>query len=201
MSRHLLNIDQINKILRNADYNDSAQDDTKLEDQPKQRKVEILELPNLLKQKVGSGGLPPEKIDKAQKFMQETAVDFKPIGAQYLMQYEGIIDVCKMDQDLHKYSHEELIEALIYPVMQLKAHGGMFSYVLIAELSKQMISFLEAIKDLNKDAFEILDVYAASLRTIMNNNLRGDCGKDGEELLKEFSFACGRYFTKQDKSK
>lgn len=198
MSRHLLNIDQINKILKNTEIKDI---DTKgiIDQQPKRRKAEVITPPNVLKKKVGSGGLPQERIEQAEQAMYASSIDFKPIGAQYLMQYEGVIDVCKIDQDLHDYDHEELIEALIYPVMQLKAHGGMFGYLLIAELSKKMIYLLETIESLDKDVFEILDVYAASLRTIMNNNLRGDCGKNGQELLDEFSQACGRYFVKKAK--
>lgn len=200
MARHLLNIDQINTILKNANT-DIPDAKSVADSQTRIRKAEVIDVPNFLKQKVGSGGLPESKIKEAEKFIHDTAIDFKPIGAQYLMQYEGIVDICQMGSDLHNYANEELIESLIYPVMQLKAHGGMFGYTLISELSKQMILFLETIENLDKHVFEILDVYATSLRTIMNNNLRGDCGKDGKELIKEFGNACGRYFVKKKNQK
>ena len=52
--------------------------------QKPRRKAEFFNPPNLIKQKVGSGGLNEEILNKAQAMLENNTVDFRPLGEMYL---------------------------------------------------------------------------------------------------------------------
>src|SRR5690606_1393986 len=95
--------------------------------QPK-RKAEFIKPPNILKAKVGSGGLAEDILDKAQKLLENNTVDFMPLGEMYLTSLMKGIELAKnAEPDM---DNEYVISMMLYPGMQLKANGGMFHYPL-----------------------------------------------------------------------
>lgn len=157
------------------------------------RKSELITPPNTLKLKAGSGGLDQKIIEKAQKMIDDSGVDFIPLGQRYLVSLsEGI----RMTQARrHELDNEALIATMLYPAMQLKANGGMFKYPLITLVAARLIRFLEHIKEPNDDAMDIINGFATSLQAIMlMGEKNAEVSEHGNDLTQALDEACERYF-------
>lgn len=162
--------------------------------QPTRRRAELINPPNLLREKVGTGGLSDEILEKAQQLLENNTVDFLPLAEMYLESLMKGIDLAKApapgDDD------EYVISTMLYPAMQLKANGGMFHYSLITQIGDQLIQFLEVIEAPNIEAVEIVLAFHTSMRAVVQGKITGDGGTYGVELVSALRSACMRYFDK-----
>lgn len=156
------------------------------------RKAEILRPPNMLKAKVGSGGISDAILDKAQALLENNIVDFQPLADIYLLTLMKAIETAQMDHE--KQETENLIAAMIYPAVQLKANGGMFHYPLITIMSDRLIQYLEVIVEADLDALEIVLAFHTTIRAVVMGRITGTGGRHGQELLNALNDACMRYF-------
>ncbi len=162
--------------------------------QTPRRKAEFIKLPNTLKAKVGSGGLSEEILDKAQALLENSNVDFLPLGEMYLEALKrGIEHAQKAGDD---DDPEAVIAGMLYPGMQLKANGGMFHYQLVTRMADKLIQFLEVIDRPDIEAVEIVLAFYTTIRAVVQGKIEGDGGKHGAELLDALNEACERYFEK-----
>lgn len=149
--------------------------------------------PNTLKLKVGGGGIPDDRIEKAQVAANELEIDFRPIGEGLIAEFSSALKTVeaalKQNQPFERNS-------LIFPVMQLKANGGMFQFRLISDVADICLQFMETVPDFNADTLEIVRAHEHAVKTIIKNELRGDGGEDGFKLVQELHKACKRYFKK-----
>lgn len=159
------------------------------------RRAEFIFPPNSLKAKVGAGGLDETVIMKAQKVIDESTIDFVPIGQRYLTSLQEGIRTSETRRG--QLETETLIATMLYPAMQLKANGGMFGYPLVTSVAARLIRFLEYLKDMNDDAIDIIKGFFDSLQAIL---LMGENAKQvsehGDELYIALDEACARYFEK-----
>lgn len=160
------------------------------------RKAEFIVPPNLLKQKVGSGGLSDDILEKAQELLENNTVDFLPLAEMYLLSMMNGIEESKNSPQ--GTDIEYLISTMLYPAVQLKANGGMFKYPLVTHMADKLIQFLEVIEEPNKAALEIVLAFHTTIRAVVMGKVSGDGGKHGEALIKALDDACVRYFEKGD---
>jgi hypothetical protein len=160
----------------------------------KPKKTRFLNPPNYLKQKVGSGGLPEKVLLQADKIMEQNNLDF----SVYVKKFLDHIDVTVSQALKSEFRTHEHVLSIVYPVMQLKAHGGMFGYQLISEISANLLMFLENIHVLDDDAAEIVRVHYNTLLMLSNNDIRGLGGAEGYNLLSELQGVCDRYYKKHN---
>jgi len=157
------------------------------------RKAEFITPPNTLKLKAGSGGLDEKIIEKAQKMIEQSGIDFVPIGQRYLVSLTEGIRLTETRRG--EVEDETLIATMLYPAMQLKANGGMFKYPLVTLVSAKLIRFLEHIKEPNDDAMDIINGFATSLQAIMlMGEKSAEVSDHGHELTQALDEACERYF-------
>ncbi len=150
--------------------------------------------PNTLKQKVGSGGLANEILERAQSLIEKNEIDFNPMAEHYLDMLRRNIDNAYNPSE--QMTNEQVMTSFIAPIMQLKANGGMFHYPLISRISQHMILFLENIEEPNEDLLEILQAYYTTIRAILVSKIKNDGGQHGDELFQALASACKRYSEK-----
>lgn len=163
--------------------------------QKPRRKAEFINPPNLIKAKVGSGGLSEDILEKAQRLLENNTVDFLPLGEMYLATLMKGIDTAKNahpDDD-----GEHIISLMLYPAMQLKANGGMFHYQLVTHIADKLIQFLEVITHADIESIEIVMAFHTTIRAVILGRITGDGGRHGAELLSALNEACMRYFEKK----
>lgn len=159
------------------------------------RKAEIIFPPNTLKAKVGSGGIDSSLIEKAQRIIEDTQVDFIPIGRRYLTSLEEGVRTTRNSRG--QVDDEGLIATMLYPAMQLKANGGMFGYPLVTSVAARLIRFLEQVRDPNDDVLVVVNGFIESINAILvmgENNRK--VMQHGDDLYLALDDACERYFEK-----
>ena len=102
-------------------------DTTNHYNQKPRRNAEFLTAPNVMKEKVGSGGLSDEILGHAQAVLENNTTDFAPLAEMYLQNLNTAVDGGKFLIGFMG-DHETAITSIIYPAMQLKANGGCFTF-------------------------------------------------------------------------
>ena len=164
----------------------------------KNRRARFFRPPNTLKQKVGSGGLAKDILDKAQLLLEENRIDFEPIALCYMELLRRALD--KANNPPANASDTLLLDGLISPIMQLKANGGMFHYPLVTKISEEIVLFLENVKRPDTDVQEIIHAYETTISAILQGEIKGDGGVKGENLFLAIKDACRRYEKKHLKA-
>lgn len=162
--------------------------------QKPRRKAEFFNPPNVLKRKVGTGGLSEEILNKAQAMLENNTVDFRPLGEMYLDALTKGVEQARTPPKGMETEH--IIAAILYPATQLKANGGMFHYQLITNIADKLIQYLEVIARVDEESLEIIQAYHTTIRAILLGQIKGDGGMHGAELMQALVNACYRYFEK-----
>lgn len=165
----------------------------------KKMKVQFLQPPNRLRVKVGTGGLPENIIQRAQKILDSTDLDFGPMADDYIEMFDEALQKLS---DTPDPTRNDILQVTL-PVMQLKANGGMFRYQLITDVANILLNFLEELEPagLNEDAWEIINAHAQAIRSVVAHRVEGDGGGEGRQLKSELYDACRRYFEKYNPEK
>lgn len=155
----------------------------------KKKNVRFFSPPNILREKIGKGGIDPVLLAKAEEFIDNNELDFLPEATSILERLNVAIAAArKMPK-----AGRESIDAIIGPVMELKANGGMFRYQLMTDIADIILGFLEGIDEMNEDAFGVVDVHQKALEAIIKSRLSGTGSREGQALVYELSEACQRY--------
>lgn len=156
-------------------------------------KANIIKANYKLQQKIGMGPLDEKAVLECQKVIESNQVDFGPIGIAILDKLAAGLEKAK-DPSV---TMEQMKSILTAPVMELKANAAIFHYALIGNLANIMLSFLEAILVMDKDAIEIVKAHHKSLHMILVRGMKGDGGEAGKHLEQELRQACDRYYNKK----
>ena len=140
-----------------------------------EEEVEILDLPNHLKEKAGEGGISDHFLEKAEGFIRDNDIDFAPFALQHLTIIDDTLKELK-EETKHK-KQKKLLSTIIENIMHIKAHGGMFSYSIMSKISGLTLTFLDDIEHINEELFEIIEAHSNSSYLIINNKITGDGGE------------------------
>jgi hypothetical protein len=154
------------------------------------RNAELLIPPNVLKEKAGSGGLDERTLVKAQDSLANNTVDFAPIADTLL----GILNEAILNAKSGTAQGEAAIEAMMHPVMQIKAQGGMFDYALVTELGNLLLNFLETVTKIDDDVLAIVIAHKQAIGAIVAGKIKGDGSQIGKDLRNALSDACNRFY-------
>lgn len=166
--------------------------------QDKKRNAEFITPPNIIKAKIGEGGLNDAILDRAQAVLENHAVDFKPLAEIYLEQLEYGINHLRVEKtnQAEKIDEEEKVAYILFPCVQLKANGTTFHYPLITEIADLFVKFLEVVEAIDDEILELALAFHKTMQIIVLSGIKEDGGKQGKALVQELNNACKRYFDK-----
>ena len=155
--------------------------------------VKYIHPPNLLRNKVGKGGLPKDVIDDAQRIITEQRIDIRP----YLREQLAMLDTALREANSNATSFYDKRNNILKPLAMLKAHGGMFGYALISEIAEVALEFVEHLRELDPDGLDLLQRHCETIQTIIDHNIRGDGGDEGYALSINLYKASQEYAAKR----
>ncbi len=155
-----------------------------------EKRIKVIKADYLLKDKIGSGHIPPEVIEKCEDIVANTSFDFAPYAKDILDQLYTTIEQARN----RNIPLESATEEMTSQVMQLKANAPMFKYILVGNLANIMLSFLESMDCIDGHALEIVSAHHKTLTTIIAKKMSGDCGDLGKQFETELRSACERYY-------
>jgi len=151
--------------------------------------AKIITLKNVLREKIGSGGLDKIIIERAEDHIRNNDISFQWPASELLKKTVTAIETAQSKAERNR----PVIEIICKPVMQLKASGGMFGYPLLTRISNIVLNFLDDRETLDDEAFGILEVYIRMIRSVIEGQVTGDGGNAGSALIREMEDACARY--------
>lgn len=154
----------------------------------------FIEPPNTLKGKVGHGGIPPDLLQKSQECIETITMDFVPYAQKYIEEIEHNLKKLETHPSLKK--DKIFLDKFAQPIMGLKANGGMFKYPLVSMIADVALQFLDKAAQLNQDGLDIIKAHNKSITLILNAQLKGYAGPEGQKITEELQNACDRYFKK-----
>jgi chemotaxis protein histidine kinase CheA len=163
-------------------------------DAPPHPRPRVIRANHLLQAKVGSGEIDAARIQAVQKKMDSLSYDFTPLAREFMEDIQrAVIAAEKSDGP-----SESLREALIAPVMQMKANAPMFGYSLIGELAHIVLTLLETAPQIDADVIEIVGAQHKTIDIILKNGMTGSGGDYGAQLQDELQRACNRYYSRHN---
>jgi len=156
------------------------------------RKAKFIDPPNILREKIGRGGIEPTRLEKAEEFIDTNPLNFVPFAERMIEKVDEGVRQAKSG----KVKGKKAVDMLSRPIMELKANGGMFKYMLVSHLADIVLNFLETIDNVDSDVLEIIAAHQNALNVIISNELQGTGGKEGMALANELDSACKRYYKK-----
>lgn len=157
-----------------------------------EKKAKFIKVENKIQKKAGFGEIADVSVSRSENIILNNNVDFKEIATPVLSNLRATIKLARDNPEKIDILRQDLIK----PIMELKANGAMFKYELIGALASVMLSFLEHINQLNKDALEIIEAHEKTLTLIVVKGIKGDGGLMGKQVIEELESACGRYYRK-----
>lgn len=153
--------------------------------------AEFITPPNILKQKMGSGGIPEDILRKSQEFIDNNHIDYEPHAQDYLDTIDGILQLTKKTRSPD--SRIEYMEEISSNIMQLKSSGSMFGYASVTRIADTVLNFLEINEHINTDLYKIIEAHNAAILIILSKKLRGSESKEISSITKELYDAINRY--------
>ncbi len=168
---------------------------------PQLRDATFIKPPNIIKAKVGDGGLSDAILNRAQAVLEQHAKDFKPLAEIYLDQMQaGINEASEHQAHGVANENEEDIAKILFPCVQLKANGAMFQYPLVTRIAQRFVQFMEVVERLDQETLEIATAFHKTIKIVINAQIKGDGGEQGDALVEELNNACKRYLDKHAES-
>ena len=136
-----------------------------------------------------SAKITKSQIDHAQKFIDESGLDYAPTALNYLKQLEGVI--AEMRQTT--YDREADYNLVSMPIMQIKGQAGMFGNDLASAVSYHILLFLEKFQRLDDAVLDIVEIYIKVVRMSYQLKLYSTETEGGRDIVSELEGAMQRY--------
>ena len=162
---------------------------TALERFPNDSVIRIFRPPNHLKRKAGgddeSDALFTEgAVFKAQKAMEKSKGDYLGSALDYVESLKRIMD--EADGAPDKSEHFQRVHVL---ARQLGMQGETFGYPLVSTVGSSLMRFAGSGLPNSASSIELVKVHIDSLTVILRNNMAGDGGETGRELVTQLQAA------------
>ena len=169
----------------------SEEDDNFFEDIDDIPEVEFIPPSPALKEKAGSGGIPDHLVERAQTHINDNKVDFVPIAEKYIKDIRSILKKLKGQTSHGK--KKSLMQDVISCIMQLKAHGGMFNYPVITNISNYILRFVEGNDNINEDLYKIIEAHNETIELITSQQVKLENDERAIALTNELRGVIERY--------
>ncbi len=148
--------------------------------------AEIVEVPNTIRRKVsGSGPLSKEMLSRAENVIVEH-------GDGYIERAQTQLDVLLMTVQEAKAdpgNRSDAFDRIFLLSHDLRGMGATFGYNLVTTIGASLCNFIEAVNEYDNDAMEVVGAHADALRAIIGNDVKGDGGPVGLELVQSLALA------------
>lgn len=137
---------------------------------------EIIELPNTIKEKVGSGGFDPIAMRRAEIAVEEMAVDYDARLQQEVAAFDEAFRAMRRAGEFDK-------RRLFAYAHALRGEAGSFGYPLVSAIGNTLARFIDGRPRLEEADCEILESHLNALRAVAFRKVKGDGGEIGAQLV------------------
>lgn len=154
-------------------------------------KLEVINPPNTLKQKVGTGG--PGAVDlEALQRAEEVIIGMTDSYLNWVVE-----DLKKIDEAYTKLANaqgdgKEELEGVFQVSHDIKGQGGSFGYDLMTAIGNELCRLIEKIDIPSPGEIEAIKVHIDSMKLVIGEDMKGQGGKAGEKMLAGLQKVCDK---------
>lgn len=154
-------------------------------------KLEVINPPNTLKQKVGTGG--PGAVDlEALERAEEVIVGMTDSYLNWVAE-----DLRKMDEAYAKLAaatgdRKKEISGVFQISHDIKGQGGSFGYDLMTALGNELCRLIEKIDKTGPGEIEAIKLHIDAMKLVIGEDMKGTGGKTGEKMLAGLQQVCDK---------
>lgn len=152
-------------------------------------KLESVNLRNTLKQKAGTGG--PGAVDMETRKRAEDVIAGMIDGyLEWVTEDLKKIDAAYQKLKAATGNHKKELDAVFRVSHDIKGQGGSFGYDLMTAIGNQLCRLIEGIDRVGPDEMEAIRIHIDSMKLVIGNDMRGQGGEAGEQLLATLRKVC-----------
>ncbi|MFQ5764483.1 MAG: Hpt domain-containing protein [Rhodospirillales bacterium] len=154
-------------------------------------KLEVINPPNTLKEKVGTGG--PGAVDlEALERAEEVITGMTDSYLSWVAD-----DLKKMDEAFAKLQaatgdRKEEVDAIFQVSHDIKGQGGSFGYDLMTAIGNELCRLIEKVDKVGPGEIEAIKLHIDSLKLVIAHDIKGQGGKEGEKMLAGLQQVCDK---------
>ena len=154
-------------------------------------KLEIINPPNALKQKVGTGGpgaVDLEALERAEKVIAGMTDNYLEWVAEDLIKIEKAYTKLAAASGDRK----EEMNGVFQIAHDIKGQGGSFGYDLMTAIGNELCRLVEKTDVAGAGEIEAVKLHIDALKLVIAGDLKGNGGKEGEKLLSGLQQICDK---------
>ncbi|MCK5165729.1 MAG: phosphorelay protein [Rhodospirillaceae bacterium] len=143
---------------------------------------EIIHPPSNLQNKVekgGPGAVDLDAIARAEEVITNLAGDYVNWAKEDLVKLEAAYKKLKDGNGDQK----ELLLGVFNVAHDMKGQGGSFDYELMTAVGDKLCRLVEKLDKIGPKEIEKIRVYVDAMQVVIGHKLKGDGGKEGQQLL------------------
>lgn len=143
----------------------------------KERSFQIVNPPNALRKKVGTGGVDPSAVKKAEKVFDALRPEFEANAR------DDVAKLAAASAALMANPHDIKRRQEVYAIAhELRGQGGSYGYPLVTKFGDQLCRYLDATDMLDARGLVIVKAAADAIAVVINSAVVGDGGETGRKL-------------------
>ena len=143
-------------------------------------KAEYITPPHTIRTKVSGGGpLSTQMLKKAEEVVQQHAEKYIERAQS---QIDGLVEVVR---EAHAETNErpKIFERIFLRAHDIRGLGSTFGYTLVTDIAASLCNFVESVENHDDNVMEVIDAHVDALRGMIGNDVKGDGGSIGREIL------------------
>lgn len=160
-------------------------------------KAEYITPPHTIRTKVSGGGpLTSQMLKKAEDVVQQHAEKYIERAQE---QVDALVEVVRQTQGATD-DREQLFEKIFLQAHDIRGLGSTFGYTLVTNIAASLCNFVESADKDNDGVMEVLNAHVDALRGMIGNDVKGDGGPIGREILDGLMQAVAKNTPKTDEA-
>jgi chemotaxis protein histidine kinase CheA len=127
----------------------------------------------------GGGPLTSQMLQKAEEVVQQHAEKYIERAQD---QIDALVEVVQ-EAEAETGDKAALFEKIFLQAHDIRGLGSTFGYTLVTNIAASLCNFVEAVDNYDEDVMEVLNANVEALRGMIGNNVKGDDGPIGREIL------------------
>ena len=154
-------------------------------------KLEVINPPNTLKQKVGTGG--PGAVDlEALERAEQVIVGMTDSYLEWVVEDLKKIDEAYKNLAAASGDLKEEMEAVFHVSHDIKGQGGSFGYDMMTAIANELCRLIERTDKPGPDEVQAVKIHIDSMKLVIGQDMKGHGGKPGEEILAGLQQVCDK---------
>lgn len=156
-----------------------------------EEKLEVINPPNALKQKVGTGG--PGAVDlEALERAEQVIVGMTDSYLEWVVE-----DLKKIDEAYKKLAAasgnlKKEMEGVFHVSHDIKGQGGSFGYDMMTAIANELCRLIERTDKPGPEEVQAVKIHIDSMKLVIAQDMKGHGGKPGEEILAGLQQVCDK---------